>query len=224
MLESYSKKCIYSAIIGDYDNVREINNKLPEFDYILFTNNKELKSKTWDIVYIENEDNLDNIRLARQIKLEYYKYIPDYDFSIWIDGYIHLHGDIYTFLKDLPLDLSDIFVSKHPHRNTVYEECDACLQLKKDTPENINNQKTSYQKQGVPANVPLIESGVLVRKDSMKMRKFCKLWFEEICKYTPRDQIAFSYVFWKNPMSLYLFKPFRDNYKHVFTLGVHNRK
>jgi len=218
-------KCIYSAITGDYDFVRELKHKSPEFDYILFTNNKKVKSKTWDVRHIDNEDELSNVKLARQIKLEYYKYVPEYEFSIWVDGNIQISGDILRFLNTLPLDVSDFFIGSHPHRQNIMQEAQTCVQLKKDSHENLSKQIEAYKAEKMPfAHIPLVESGVLVRRDTKKVKKFCKAWFKQILKFTPRDQIAFSYTLWKNPMAVFLFPAFRDHYKNVFTLGIKHEK
>ena len=50
------KICVYTCITGDYDNLHEIKKKEKDIDYYLFTNNKNIKSKTWKVIYIENEE------------------------------------------------------------------------------------------------------------------------------------------------------------------------
>ena len=54
------KKCIYTAIIGDYDNLySSINNvKTDGWNYICFTDNKNLKSDFWKIIYVNKPENL----------------------------------------------------------------------------------------------------------------------------------------------------------------------
>ena len=220
MYEDIEKKCVYTAITGNYDFVREIGVKVPDFDYILFTDNKELVSNTWDVRYINNPDELDTVRLARQIKLQYWKYIPEYDFSVWVDGNVEVCGNIKDFLKTLPLDISDILVSKHPHRNTILQEANTCLQLKKESKDNLIKQINKYKGENMPiGKIPLAETGVLVRTHTKKIQKFCDFWFKQIIENTTRDQIAFPYTCWKNPLALFLFPAFRDNYKHVFRLS-----
>ena len=41
-----NKICVYTCITGNYDNLIEINNIEEGIDYICYTNNKEIKSKT----------------------------------------------------------------------------------------------------------------------------------------------------------------------------------
>ena len=47
------KLCVYTCITGDYDDLHEIEKPEKGVDYYCFTNNKNLKSKTWKIVQIK---------------------------------------------------------------------------------------------------------------------------------------------------------------------------
>ena len=62
------KICVYTCIAGDYDDLNEVLVKEEGIDYICFTNNKKIKSKTWKVIYVEN-GNLDNCHLARKLKM-----------------------------------------------------------------------------------------------------------------------------------------------------------
>lgn len=80
-----NKICVYTCITGNYDKVNELPFKEKEIDYYLFTNNKSIKSNTWKVIYIEDE-NLDNIRLARKHKILGNDITTKYDITVWIDG------------------------------------------------------------------------------------------------------------------------------------------
>ena len=80
------KICVYTRITGNYDNLHEIEKIEKNIDYICFTNNKNLKSNTWKIIYIEDA-KLDNQRLSRKIKMLGHPYIlKNYEISVWIDA------------------------------------------------------------------------------------------------------------------------------------------
>ena len=49
------KICVYTCITGDYDNLIEIKNKEKNIDYYCFTNNKSIKSNTWNVIYIKEK-------------------------------------------------------------------------------------------------------------------------------------------------------------------------
>ena len=63
------KGVVYSAIIGDYDRVKEPKYVDPDFDYILFTDNPNLQTKIWKVRLIDNSEQLDSVRLSKRIKL-----------------------------------------------------------------------------------------------------------------------------------------------------------
>ena len=57
-----NKICVYTCITGDYDNPKEIPKLEKGIDYYCFTNNKKIKSNTWNVIYIDDE-NLSNVQL-----------------------------------------------------------------------------------------------------------------------------------------------------------------
>jgi len=59
-----NKNCIYTVIIGNYDNLDELTQekeRINDWDYICFTNNKTLKSNIWRMIYVE--ENFDIMQL-----------------------------------------------------------------------------------------------------------------------------------------------------------------
>jgi len=83
-INKYSKNCIYTIIIND-EKLIELKNKLKNWDYICFTNNKNLISNTWNIIYI-------NTKNIYQFYIEYLlmpnRYLKNYDFSFFINNKI----------------------------------------------------------------------------------------------------------------------------------------
>ena len=73
-----NKICVYTCITGDYENLKEIEKKESGIDYYCFTNNRNIKSNTWNIVYIES-DELSNVELARKTKILGHDIINNYD-------------------------------------------------------------------------------------------------------------------------------------------------
>ena len=76
------KICVYTCITGNYDQVVEFPDlKEDNIAYYLFTNNKSIKSSFWNVVYI-NDAELDNIRLARKIKILGHSVLNKYDITV----------------------------------------------------------------------------------------------------------------------------------------------
>ena len=70
-VDSYKnkRKVVYTAIIGNYDELKEPKVISEGFDYVCFTDDVKLKSKVWKIIVVDNPQRLDNTRLSRKIKI-----------------------------------------------------------------------------------------------------------------------------------------------------------
>lgn len=189
------KICIYTCITGEYDSVKELNFKEKNVDYYLFTNNKKISSDDWDVVYVEN-DGLDNIRLARKIKILGHPILKKYDIVVWIDGSIYLKCEITKFLKKYFYSNKYSFVGfKHQARDCIYDECKACIKHKKEDKEVILKQVQFLKKAGYPTHNGLLESTVIVRNfNDEKVVETCKIWFDMVVHYSFRDQLSFNYA------------------------------
>lgn len=200
------KVCVYTCITGNYDELKEIDNNLidKDIDYYCFTNNKNIKSKTWNVVYIE-DFSLSNHMLNRKIKMLGHETINnDYDVLVWLDGNILLKKKISVFLKEqCNLDKYPFVAFKHPDRDCIYDEAIACIKLKKDKKEIIEKQMEFYRKDRYPKHAGLCEMSIFIRKtnDSI-VNETMSLWYEMINKYSKRDQLSFMWCVKKKNMML----------------------
>lgn len=192
-----SKLIIYTVIIGGYDTLKE-----PEFidnncDYICFTDNHKLTSNTWQIRLIKNT-GLDNTRFQRMYKVLSHRFLSEYEYSIYIDGNVRIIGSFRDFIKK-EWKGAPLLGLKHPSRDNIYDEAEACINFNKDDPEIIKNQIERYKNEGYKAINCLIASGILFRRHMDKqLIKVMEDWWEEIRNNSRRDQLSFCYVCWKN--------------------------
>jgi hypothetical protein len=179
---------IYTALTGDYDDVNEILYKEAGVDYLLFTNNKNLRSSTWQVVYVESE--LDNLLLSREIKMLPHKYLGEkYDASIYIDANAVVYGELSQVLTYLN-DKVSFAVSKHSERKSVKEEIDIIVQRIYNNKEPYV-QYERYVKEGFDDNLGLAECGLLVRKhNDNALQKVMEAWWNEFQNGIRRDQIS----------------------------------
>lgn len=209
-----NKIAVYTAIFGDYDELYDPLLVVDGIDYICFTDNKQLKSNIWDIRYLENDQSIDSTRNARKIKILAHKYLPEYEYSIWVDANFKILDNPVILIEK---HLSESLLAAYNHsggRNCIYAEADACIRLNKDDPIIINKQTKVYKDEGYPEFNGLVETGILLRKhNDIKSVEAMEIWWEQIMKYSKRDQISFNYVMWKlnfayNSIDEYI----RDNY------------
>lgn len=216
------KIIVYTCITGNYDDIVEVTNKEENIEYICITNNKQLKSNTWNVKYID--EKIDNWTLARKVKIEPFNYLPKHDVSIWIDGAIKINKKISEFLdKECELDKYDMVGFKHQFRNCIYDEISACVDMRKETIENANRLFDFLKKQKYPENNGLIESTVLIRKNNNDVKKLMSLWFDMIINYSRRDQLSFNYCLWKNPIKVKMLDMWVFDCKYFKHMGHKNK-
>ena len=196
------KICVYTCITGNYDIVNEINNKEKDIDYYMFTNNKNIKSKTWNIVYINN-NKLDNQRLSRKIKMLGHKSINNkYDYYVWMDASVIWKKSIRKFVNQ-NIKNNNFAAFKHAYRNCIYEEAKECIKLRKDSKENILKHIEYLKKEKYPENNGLYEMTVFIRKNNDPLvEKTMKQWFDMVCNYSKRDQLSFMFCVYKNNLKI----------------------
>ena len=195
-----NKICVYTCITGDYDNLKEII-KEKGIDYYCFTNNKKIKSNSWNVIYI-SDNELSNVKLARKIKILGHEKLNDYDILLWMDAAVSFKKEIKDFIN-FYLDDEHFFVAfKHGVRSNIKDEAFECVKLGKETKENAIKLLEFYKKEDYPDNNGLIESTVFIRRKNEIVDNTMKLWFDMILNYSHRDQLSFNYCIYKTNLDV----------------------
>lgn len=195
-----NKKVVYTCISGNYDTLLEPEFISEGFDYVCFTD-QPFTSNIWKIRPIPEElNNLSGVKRQRNIKINAHKYLSEYDFSVWVDANTTLKGDINKYVekncgeKDVVL-----WIGKHPSRDCIYKEGDMVVKIKYDTKENVDTQLNVYKKEGFPEHYGLPQSCIILRyHNDEQCKKLMETWWEQVEKYSHRDQLSFNYALWKN--------------------------
>lgn len=190
---------IYSANVGGYDKFIEPTFYDKNVRYILFTDDKNLKSKVWEVCHTDFlNKNYDNRKIARYIKLHPHKVLPSHDVSIWIDNnLIPNMKNVKTVLSTLYFKNHNLMLYKHRIRNCIYDEGVAVLNLKKERKEIVDSQLNKYRNEGFPSKYGLYETGFMIRKNNDIVNEFNEYWWDEINNGSGRDQLSQMYVSWK---------------------------
>ena len=217
------KYCVYTCITGDYDGLKELKIKEKDIDYYCFTNNKKLQSKTWKVIYIDNND-MDDITLARKIKIlgndDLFK---DYEFNIWIDACITIEKNLTEWLDNkINKHNINILMYKHNERNCIYDEAIECFRVRKETKKNVVKLINFLEKEKMPKNYGLYSTGIIVRNNNSLVKETMKIWFSILEKYSRRDQLSFTYALYKTGLKV---KPLGNNLfkSDVFTWNNHKK-
>jgi len=182
---------VVTAIAGGKDTLK----KQPEYKgvkYVAFVD-EDVKDEQWETHKVCDKFS-EPVMNAKIHKILTHKYI-DTPYIMWIDGSVTLKTDPHELIK--VLGDKDIAAFKHPGRDCVYDEAEACVQLGKGKVEELAEQVKNYAKEMYPANNGLFELTAFFRRNDKKINDIFEKWWVEITRYSNRDQISFPYVLGK---------------------------
>jgi len=208
------KKCIFTINFGSYDQIVEPY-KTPGWDYIMFTNNKDIDFKGWTPVFAD-VPALPNYLKARYVYINSHLYVPDYDYSLMIGGQIRPSADLDEFAEKFMDFSQDFNMMKHPCRTCIYKEAEIIIREHIDTPENVNQQMERYRAAGFPVNYGLSACGIIGRRNNANVSGTNELWWHEVFSGSYRDQLSFDYVRWKTGSPLPHYFNYDDTLHHGY--------
>jgi len=107
--------------MNDYEIVREIQNPDKYVEYVLVTDNKNLKSDTWKVVYDPSLETMDPYEKCINVKYNLFKYCST-DMCIYIDASIQIKDSLDQLVNDFNLSNADIALLSHPTISTFVPE------------------------------------------------------------------------------------------------------
>lgn len=176
-----SKVC-YTALFGNYEELKTPKVITPGWRYICYTD-QYLKNDVWEIIPMR--PTMSNKMSARYLKILGHS---EEEQSIWVDA---------SFWIDTNLDdwwakyfKAPFSAPKHPLRDDCDEEILACILSQNCDLKTLQAQREAYK--DVPRHNGIITSGILMRTPEAK--ELCQAWWDELCKWSTRDQVAFAKV------------------------------
>lgn len=130
--------------IGNYELVREIEEKDPEAEYVLVADSKDVKSNTWNVVVDENISGSNAFDKVCDIRLNTFKYCNT-DICIRVDASIKVKHSLKLLVDAFENGDYDIALSPHPTRNNILDEFDTWIKVRNYN-TNQANKIISYLK------------------------------------------------------------------------------
>lgn len=114
---------VITCNFGGYEIMREIQNPLKEVEYLYITDDINITSNTWNVIYDKFYDNFSNpfdkVVMFRSRVLEY----THSDFCVRIDASIQINGFSFeNIINEMNLMNSDISFIISPRFNTILDE------------------------------------------------------------------------------------------------------
>ena len=194
---------VYTALFGDTEKLVEQDvASASTARFICFTDNPALTSSTWEVVHVEPRFPADPRRSQRDIKIRGHELLHGFDVWLYMDNTVKLSVTPEALAEEWLGD-ADWAAIQHDSNTTLWEEFDANLQLKKDTPERINEQLQDYSTfyRDVLDQRPLW-NGIFVRRNNASVNAFGELWFEHVLRYSGRDQLSMLIALSHVPLSV----------------------
>jgi uncharacterized coiled-coil protein SlyX len=218
-----NKKVVYTCITGAYDLLYDHKHLNSEWDYICFSDTikQDQNNQSWKIRPLEYKQ-LDDVRNQRWHKINAHKILSEYEHSVYLDANIEITGDDFFEKVNKKIHTNSIIsMTVHPERDCVYDELQACINLKKDDKKIMRDQIEYLKRDKFPAKQGLYACGIIYRRhNDKKIVKIMDDWWKMVKMFSKRDQLSFTYVLWKNEfkeMNVFDFKVYEDNeYLHYW--------
>lgn len=162
----------------------------------------------WRIVVVRNLPYKDMRKTGKVPKFLSHRLFPFSRYSIWLDSKMRLQIDPMQIIEYfLWRTKSEYAISNHYDRHCVWEEVLQNKRLNKYNHTAIDEQFNFYQSDGLtkfdssdpntplPSYVP--EGSFIVRAHTPMSNLFSCLWFNEVDRFTSRDQLSFANTFLK---------------------------
>ena len=193
------KIAVYCCIIGKYDNVYEPIYHEPGIDYYMFTDLDLPADSKWHKIDIKNFAEykiMSPYMLNRKIKMLPYLYLPNYDYSLYVDGSIEIAAPISPLIKEM--GHTGLALHFHNQRDCIYDEYWAVKYKKKADPKVMKLQLDNYRNAGFPKHWGLFENTILIRNHhNIAIESLMQRWWLEYNNYPTRDQLSLPYLVWK---------------------------
>lgn len=202
---------IYTCIIGRYDELRQPFPAPDGFDFICFVGKGEAHAErdgVWEIR--ELPVSLGNATLdSRWPKMHPHSLLPEYEFSVWIDGNIEI---LDSTLYDAALRKAEegrMYCGvPHPSRDCVYEEAKKCRDMRYISYFKLAVIWISLFLGGVKRHAGLLENNLIFRRHlAPEIVALDEMWWDKVLHFCRRDQLSLGLCMKRSGISPDLFLP-----------------
>ena len=224
---------VYTILIGQNEGLNPQSQiKNSKLRHVCLTDNENLKSDDWEIIYVERLLPMDQYRSQRNLKIRPHLIFPEYKYSFYMDNTVSLKTKVEDFISNI--FLTNIEDEKAPHfilpfhsfRDNLIDEFYECFSHNLDSDIRFFEQITDY---------------LLINKKALKfkpywtamlfrnhmdplVKEFSEIWFSNILRYSRRDQLSIIHSQLQSKLKIVGF--YLDNFKsdyHMWPVAKNER-
>ncbi|QJW84096.1 DUF616 domain-containing protein [Ramlibacter terrae] len=181
---------VYTCVFGGYDRVYPPLHADPAVDHVLVTDDARTRVAGWRTVLADRSRFAGSQAANRYYKMLAHREFPGYDASLYADGNIRLLGRTAEFVAPFLRSGAALGAYRHPLRDTVAAEIEACLaegKLRERTA--VDAEWAAYRAEGFADDRGLVEATILMKNHAHPaLDAAMQLWWEQFERYGTRDQ------------------------------------
>lgn len=194
---------VLTFLFGNYEKLHEVEDVQPNVEYLCITDNKNLRSSTWKVIYDEVDPSFTPFRKVIETRYNPFKYASA-EVCLIIDGSISLKRFPWQLMNKFKHEEYELAALSHPERCLLDDELEAWKKLRNFSTLNVLAaqkflENISYDK----SCKGLYQVGVLCARNCEKYRSFCSKCLNVLRNLTLDgdsfrvDQVFFSAVLHK---------------------------
>ena len=205
---------VYTSLIGENEGL----NKQPFLQHsgirhVCLTDDKNLISNDWEIIYVDRIFPNDCYRSQRNFKIRPHLIFPNYKYSLYLDNTIVLKKKTDDFINmilndQFANDKDPLFLIPYHSQFNLINEFNACLTNNLDNQIRLYEQFNDYLKTDINLfKKSAYWGGILLRNHNHKeIISLSEIWFAHICRYSRRDQLSIIHACSQSKVKLKGFK------------------
>jgi hypothetical protein len=185
---------VYTAIIGNYDELRAPAVVDPDLDYVAFVDDWiQQVPGPWIPRRYYHGHGTDRLT-ARFIKTHPHLLVPDYEVSVWVDAAFQIQR-LTAQGAAQSLEGKAIAFFTHPDRDCAYDEAQTVIDHELDTVESVERMVEVLKAGAHPAHAGLVATGVMIRRHHQPaLVRAMDRWWNLIAAHSGRDQLSINFV------------------------------
>jgi hypothetical protein len=188
-------RVIYTSVVGDLDTLMQPQVVDPRYDYVCFVRKAEgLDGGIWQLREIPVVIPGDRM-LSRYPKLHPEELLPEYEWTLWIDGNISISSrGFYDRIDELIAAGVQMAATRHPLRDCVYDEAYAVVAADKERYSVARRVIKFMLAKGFPRHAGLFENSILLRRGGdQALEAMDAMWWNCLQTLSGRDQLSLVY-------------------------------